>query len=253
MQRLILAGPAAVRWEEADAPALAEPAGAIVRPVAVATCDLDVAVLAGRYPLPGPYPFGHEAVAEVTEVGSAVTTVAPGDLVIVPFQISCGSCGPCRRGRTGNCASHPRMSTYGLGSMGGLEWGGLLADLAWVPHADAMLVRLPAGLDPLALASASDNIADAWRAVGPQLAAEPGPRYWSSAAKPERGRSACTRPAWPSPLAPPGSPTWTRIQAGWRWQSRSEPTPSRARHRARRDRSPSPWMPAAAMTACAAR
>jgi threonine dehydrogenase-like Zn-dependent dehydrogenase len=174
MQRLILEGTAAVRWEEADAPGLADPAGAIVRPVAVATCDLDVAVLTGRYPLPGPYPFGHEAIAEVTEVGSSVTTVAPGDLVIVPFQISCGSCGPCRRGRTGNCAAHPRMSTYGLGSMGGLQWGGLLADLASVPHADAMLVPLPAGLDPLALASASDNIADAWRAVGPQLAADPG-------------------------------------------------------------------------------
>jgi threonine dehydrogenase-like Zn-dependent dehydrogenase len=174
MQRLILAGPAKVRWEEAEAPALTDSAGAIVRPVAVATCDLDVAVLAGRYPLPGPYPFGHEAIGEVVEIGSAVTAVAPGDLVVVPFQISCGTCAPCRRGRTGNCASHPRMSTYGLGVMGGLEWGGLLADLAWVPHADAMLVRLPAGLDPLALASASDNIADAWRAVGPPLAADPG-------------------------------------------------------------------------------
>ena len=35
---------------------------------------------------------------------------------------------------------------YGLGKMGGLEWGGLLADLVTVPHADAMLVKLPAGV-----------------------------------------------------------------------------------------------------------
>src|ERR1700685_1609198 len=111
MQRLILAGTAKVRWEEPGAPELADPAGAIVRPVAVATCDLDVAVLTGRYPLPGPYPFGHEAIGEVVETGSAVTTIVPGDLVVVPFQISCGACAPCRRGRTGNCASHPRMST----------------------------------------------------------------------------------------------------------------------------------------------
>jgi threonine dehydrogenase-like Zn-dependent dehydrogenase len=131
-------------------------------------------VLTGRYPLQGPYPFGHEGIIEVIEAGDQVTGVAPGDLAVVPFQISCGACGPCRRGRTGNCAAHPRLSTYGLGKMGGLEWGGLLADLVAVPHADAMLVKLPAGTDPLAVASASDNIPDAWRTVGPQLAADPG-------------------------------------------------------------------------------
>jgi alcohol dehydrogenase len=112
-------------------------------------------------------------VAEVLEIGDAVTTVTAGDLVVVPFQISCGECTPCLRGRTGNCASHPRLSTYGLGEMGGLRWGGLLADLALVPHADAMLVPVPSGVDPLAVASASDNIADGWRTVGPQLEAEP--------------------------------------------------------------------------------
>jgi alcohol dehydrogenase len=66
------------------------------------------------------------------------------------------------------------MSTYGLGTMGGLEWGGLLADFALVPHADAMLVKLPESVDPIAAASASDNLPDAWRTVGPQLAADPG-------------------------------------------------------------------------------
>jgi alcohol dehydrogenase len=141
--------------------------------VTIATCDLDVAVLAGRYPLAGPYPFGHEGVVEVVAVGDDVSTVSPGDRAVVPFQISCGNCEPCRRGRTGNCAAHPRMSTYGLGAMGGLAWGGLLADLVSVPHADAMLVKLPDDLDPVAVVSASDNIPDAWRTVGPQLAAEP--------------------------------------------------------------------------------
>jgi alcohol dehydrogenase len=174
VRRLLLEGTAQVRWEETGEPALAGPDSAIVRPVAVATCDLDIAVLRGRFPLPGPYPFGHEGVADIVEVGDNVVTVAPGDRVVVPFQISCGACGSCRRGRTGNCAAHPRMSTYGLGAMGGLEWGGLLADLVSVPHADAMLVKLPAGVDPVAVASASDNIPDAWRTVGPQLAADPG-------------------------------------------------------------------------------
>lgn len=174
MQQLMLDGPGRVRWDEADEPELAGPGAALARPVAVATCDLDVGVLRGRFPLEGPYPLGHEGVVEVVGVGDAVTTVSPGDRAVVTFQISCGECAPCRRGRTGNCAAHPPLSTYGLGTMGGLEWGGLLADLVAVPHADAMLVPLPGGVDPLTVASASDNLPDAWRTVGPQLAAEPG-------------------------------------------------------------------------------
>lgn len=174
MQRLMFEGPAKVRWEDAAEPELAGPLAAIVRPIAVATCDLDIAALNGQYPLEGPYPFGHEGVMEVVAVGEEVRTVAPGDRTIVPFQISCGTCTPCRRGRTGNCASHPRLSTFGLGRMGGLEWGGLLADLVNVPYADSMLVALPPNIDPLAVASASDNLPDAWRTVGPQLAADPG-------------------------------------------------------------------------------
>lgn len=174
MQQLMFEGPGGVRWDEVAAPVLGSPDAALVRPLVVATCDLDVAALKGIYPMPGPYPLGHEGVAEVMEVGDAVRSVAVGDLVIVPFQISCGACDACRRGRTGNCTSHPKMSTYGLGEMGGLQWGGLLADLARVPHAESMLVPLPTGVEPASVASASDNLPDAWRCVGPQLAEEPG-------------------------------------------------------------------------------
>ncbi|GAA3241577.1 alcohol dehydrogenase catalytic domain-containing protein [Actinocorallia longicatena] len=170
----MLDGPGALRWEEAPDPELTGAGQAIVRPVAVATCDIDPAVLRGAFPLAGPYAFGHEGVAEVVATGPGVTGCAPGDLVIVPFQISCGRCAPCSRGRTGNCAEHPRLSTYGLGPLGGLAWGGLWADLALVPHADAMLVPLPGGVDPVAVASASDNIPDAYRTVAGPLADEPG-------------------------------------------------------------------------------
>jgi threonine dehydrogenase-like Zn-dependent dehydrogenase len=173
VRQLMLDGPGAVRWAEAPDLQLSGPEAALVRPMAVATCDLDVAVLKGRFPLEGPYPFGHEGVAEVVEVGDGVHSVAVGDIVVVPFQISCGRCPACTRGRTGNCAAHPPLSTFGLGPMGGLEWGGLLADRTLVPHADAMLVRLPGGIDPAAAASVSDNISDAWRTVGPQLEQEP--------------------------------------------------------------------------------
>jgi threonine dehydrogenase-like Zn-dependent dehydrogenase len=65
------------------------------------------------------------------------------------------------------------MSTYGFGPAVG-RWGGFLSDLVCVPYADHMLVPVPPGLEPATVASASDNISDAWRAVAPQLADEPG-------------------------------------------------------------------------------
>jgi len=100
-------------------------------------------------------------------VGDAVRDVKVGDRVIVPFQISCGSCRACRRGVTGSCASLPLMAMYGMAPLAGLDGGGFMADLVLVPYADAMLVPLPDGVDPVAVASLSDNIPDGWRAVAP--------------------------------------------------------------------------------------
>ena len=173
MRALVFEQPGRLRWDDLPDPVVSGPDQAVVRPVAAATCDLDTAVLRGQAPLPGPYPFGHEAVAEVAAVGEAVTSVAIGDLVVVPFQISCGACARCRAGRTGNCETHRPMSSYGLLPIGG-DWGGLVADLALVPHADAMLVRLPEGVSPAAVASASDNLPDGYRTVAGPLREAPG-------------------------------------------------------------------------------
>jgi alcohol dehydrogenase len=112
--------------------------------------------------------MGHEGVAEVVAAGPAVSRISVGQRVIVPFQISCGSCERCRRGLTASCSAAPYGAMYGFEPFGG-KWGGFLADLVRVPWADAMLVPLPAGLDPVAVASMSDNIPDAWRTVGPYL------------------------------------------------------------------------------------
>jgi alcohol dehydrogenase len=144
-----------------------------VRPLAVATCDLDALIIAGESPFAPPFAIGHECVAEVVDVGDEVSAVRAGSLVSVPFQISCGECAACKRGRSGNCQSVGFMSTYGFGPAVE-QWGGFLSDLVCVPYADHMLVPLPEGLTPAALASASDNLSDAWRAVGPPLAADPG-------------------------------------------------------------------------------
>lgn len=173
MQQLTRPAPGVLEWRDIPEPDLRGPLEALVRPVAVATCDLDLPIAAGVTPVPGDVAMGHEGIAEVVAVGDAVTTVAPGDRVVVAFQISCGVCDRCRRGLTGSCRSVPPGSMYGFGAFGG-EWGGFLSDLVRVPYADAMLVALPPGLDPHAVASASDNLPDAWRCVAPQLRDDPG-------------------------------------------------------------------------------
>ncbi len=172
MRQLTFVEPGKVEWREVADLTLVGDADALVRPLAVATCDLDTALLAGRVPARGPFGLGHECVAEVTEVGDSVSSVAPGDLVSVPFQISCGECPACRAGRSGSCETTPRLAMYGL-PVGG-DWGGFLSDAARVPYADAMLVRLPYGVAPEATASVSDNIVDAWRTVAPPLEERPG-------------------------------------------------------------------------------
>jgi threonine dehydrogenase-like Zn-dependent dehydrogenase len=161
-----------LEWREVPTPALSSDRAALVRPVAVATCDLDALIISGASPFEPPFAIGHECVAEIVDVGDAVVSTRPRELVSVPFQISCGECAACTRGRSGNCESVGFMSTYGFGPAVG-KWGGFLADTVCVPYADHMLIPLPAGVAPATLASASDNLSDAWRAVGPPLAEEP--------------------------------------------------------------------------------
>ena len=173
MRALTFTAARQLEWLEVPEPSLASDRAALVRPRAVATCDLDALIISGDSPFPPPFAVGHECVAEVIDVGDAVAAVRPGDMVAVPFQISCGECGACTGGRSANCESVAFMSTYGFGPAVG-EWGGFLSDVVCVPYADHMLVPLPEGLAPAAVASASDNLSDAWRAVGPALAQAPG-------------------------------------------------------------------------------
>ncbi len=154
-------------WHEVPDPKITAPEQALVRPLMVACCDLDVGVSQGWLPVPPGHAVGHEGLAEVVAVGDDVHGVQVGDRVVVPFQISCGTCRECRRGVTGSCGSVPLMATYGMAPISGLDGGGFMSDLVLVPYADAMLVAVPDAVDPIAIASLSDNIPDAWRAVGP--------------------------------------------------------------------------------------
>jgi threonine dehydrogenase-like Zn-dependent dehydrogenase len=188
-----------LEWREKAAPDLQLPDDVIVRPLVASRCDgdsmflhhnfsaamrlgvnvhyLDRKVLDvfGKIPFSSTFCVGHECIGEVVEVGSNVNEFRKGQVVIVPWAVSCGTCAVCNSGLFSNCnvtTSHHPVSAYGFGeSTGG--WGGTVCDLLRVPYADKMLIHLPPDLNPVHCSSLSDNIADAWRAVGPQLNRNP--------------------------------------------------------------------------------
>jgi threonine dehydrogenase-like Zn-dependent dehydrogenase len=172
MRVLTYVGPEQLEFRDAPQPRIDGPLQAIVRPIAAAPCDLDRAIVRGLTPLPPPFALGHECVAEVVEIGDGVRKIAPGQKVVVPWHLACGECARCRAGLTASCEKVPPRAMYGT-PLGG-EFGGLFSDRVHVPFADAMLVPLAPNLRPAQVASASDNLTDAWIAVAGPLAQRPG-------------------------------------------------------------------------------
>jgi threonine dehydrogenase-like Zn-dependent dehydrogenase len=173
MRQLTYVGPRRFEWYEVPAPRLTADTDAIVRPLTVARCDLDYYIAQGHPAFPGPFAYGHEAIGVVIGAGSKAGVV-PGERVIVPFQLSCGRCDACRKGLTDTCSAYPPRAAFGLKPSCGREFGGAISDAMLVPFADFMLVKLPAGTDPLAVASFPDNAADGWRAIAGPLKERPG-------------------------------------------------------------------------------
>ncbi len=174
MQQLTCIDANKLEWRDVPAPRIGGDGEALVRPLAVARCDIDRFLTSGLFPLRGPFALGHECVGEVVALGDAVRGLAIGQRVVVAFQVSCGRCKTCASGRTALCERVPTLSDYGMQPLSGVEYGGMLSDLIRVPHAEAMLRPIAPGLDPVALASVSDNVPDGYRAVAPHLAAHPG-------------------------------------------------------------------------------
>lgn len=172
MRQLTFIKPGTLEWWDVPEPRLQGPAEAIVRPLVVGRCDLDTAYVRGQAPLAGGNAIGHECIAEVVALGEGVARLRPGDKVMLSPQICCGTCGFCRRGHTGRCSSVPFAASYGMGREGG--YGGAASDRVRVPFAEAMLVPLPAGSDPVKMIGAADAALDAWRSIGPYLRERPG-------------------------------------------------------------------------------
>lgn len=172
MKRLWFLEPGKLEWREEPAPQLTAPHEALVRPIAASTCDLDVMILRGATPFQGPIALGHECVAEVVEVGEGAQGLHRGQVVVVPWHVSCGQCDRCRRAKPNTCRSFPPGAMFGMETGG--DFGSFFSDLVRVPHAEHMLVPLPPGLDPAACASASDNLPFGYELTVPHLAQNPG-------------------------------------------------------------------------------
>src|SRR5215208_6257998 len=90
--------------ESVPDPAIREPTDAIVRITSTGICGSDLHL----YELMGPFMregdiLGHEPMGIVEEVGSEVTELKPGDRVVIPFNISCGTCFMCGQGLQSQC------------------------------------------------------------------------------------------------------------------------------------------------------
>jgi len=120
------------------------PHGAIVRTVATNICGSDQHMVRGRTTAPANLVLGHEITGEIVEVGPGVEFVTVGDIVSVPFNISCGRCRNCKERKTGICLNvNPDRpgSAYGYVDMGG--WVGGQAEYVLVPYADWNLLVFP--------------------------------------------------------------------------------------------------------------
>src|SRR5215212_5961581 len=99
MKALAWHGKRDVRIDDVPDPRIEQPTDAIVRITTTAICGSDLHL----YEVMGPFieegdVLGHEPMGVVEEVGSEVTDLAPGDRVVIPFNISCGSCWMCGQG-----------------------------------------------------------------------------------------------------------------------------------------------------------
>jgi threonine dehydrogenase-like Zn-dependent dehydrogenase len=171
MKALTWQGKRDVRVETVPDPKIEQPTDAIVRITSTAICgsDLHLYEVLGMYLQPG-FVLGHEPMGIVEEVGSAVTHIRPGDRVVVPFNISCGSCWMCSRQLYAQCETTQvrdegkGASLFGYTSLYGSVPGGQ-AEYLRVPQAHFGPIKVPeTGADERYL-YLSDVLPTSWQAV----------------------------------------------------------------------------------------
>jgi hypothetical protein len=139
MRATVMHGAGDVRVETVPDASLAEPTDAVVRVTRACICGSDLWPYKSLPPTEPGRRMGHEAIGVVEEAGAEVRTVRPGDLVVVPFAYSDGTCVFCREGLQTSCLNG---GFFGNGAADGAQ-----AEAMRIPHADGTLAALPVGPD----------------------------------------------------------------------------------------------------------
>ncbi|MFD0207002.1 MULTISPECIES: zinc-dependent alcohol dehydrogenase [Saccharothrix] len=160
-----------VRVDTVPDPILKEPSDIVVRITSTGLCGSDLHL----YEVMGPFIdegdiLGHEPMGVVEEVGAEVTEVKPGDRVVVPFNISCGTCFMCGRGLQSQCeTTQVREHGSGAALFGYTKLYGQVpgaqAEYLRVPFGNTLPIKVPEGPPDDRFVYLSDVLPTAWQAV----------------------------------------------------------------------------------------
>lgn len=155
MKALVFHGPGLRAWEDKPKPIIREPGDAIVRITTATICGTDLHILKGDVPsVTEGRTLGHEGVGIIEAVGSGVSALHIGDLVLISCITACGICDFCRK----QMPSHCRTGGWVLGN----TIDGTQAEYVRIPHAVTSLYGVPPDLDPEAVVMLSDILPTAY-------------------------------------------------------------------------------------------
>ena len=171
MRALTYHGTRDVRVDDVPDPKIEAPTDAIIRVTSSGICGSDLHL----YEVLGPFidkgdVLGHEPMGIVEEVGAEVTNIAPGDRVVIPFNISCGHCYMCDKGLQSQCETtqvHEQdtgAALFGYTKLYGQVPGGQ-AEYLRVPQAHYGPIKVPEGPPDDRFVYLSDVLPTAWQAV----------------------------------------------------------------------------------------
>ncbi|MFF4381177.1 zinc-dependent alcohol dehydrogenase [Kitasatospora sp. NPDC001547] len=171
MKALTWHGRRDVRVDTVPDPVLQDPTDVLVRVTSSGLCGSDLHL----YEVLGPFLdegdiLGHEPMGVVEETGPEVTALRAGDRVVIPFNVSCGTCHTCRQGLHSQCET-TQVREYGSGAslfgytkLYGQVPGGQ-AELLRVPFGDDLPIKVPHGPADDRFVFLSDVLPTAWQAV----------------------------------------------------------------------------------------
>ncbi|MFI6083012.1 glutathione-independent formaldehyde dehydrogenase [Streptomyces sp. NPDC051217] len=146
MKAVVFHGPYEVSVDEVEKPRIEAPQDVVLRVTTTCICGSDLHMYEGRTAAESGLVFGHENLGIIEEVGEGVTSLKPGQRVVIPFNVACGFCRTCRAGKTAFCETvNPGFAggAYGYVAMGPYRGG--QAEYLRVPYADFNCVPLPPG------------------------------------------------------------------------------------------------------------